>query len=296
MRDISAANLEAFTGRLGTMRPKLHRYCARMTGSFVDGEDVVQDAMIKALEAFPGEAEIANVEAWVFRIAHNCALDLLRRRSRQEAWVVEAPSEDIADPQADTEHRVATAASLRAFMGLPAVQRAAVILMDVLGYSLQEIAAVLEITVPAVKAALHRGRAQLRQSAAEDSPAGPAMSATDLRQLTAYVERFNAHDFDAIRALLAEDVRLDLVGRAQSLGREKVGRYFTNYDGRDDWRLAVGVVDGRPGVLVYDAGRVAYFAMVEWAGGRIARIVDFRYARYVMDDAEAVPLIQSMPG
>ena len=88
MRDISAANLEAFTQRLGTMRPKLHRYCARMTGSVADGEDVVQDAMIKALEAFPGEAEISNVEAWVFRIAHNCALDLLRRRSRQQAWLI----------------------------------------------------------------------------------------------------------------------------------------------------------------------------------------------------------------
>lgn len=290
MRDISAANLEAFTQRLGTMRPKLHRYCARMTGSTVDGEDVVQDAMLKALEAFPGEAEIANVEAWVFRIAHNCALDLLRRRSRQEAWVVNAPAEDIADPQADTEHRVATTASLRAFMGLPAAQRAAVILMDVLGYSLQEIAAILEITVPAVKAALHRGRGQLRQLAAEDRPVALAMSAGDLRHLAAYVERFNAHDFDAIRALLAEDVRLDLVGRAQSLGRAKVGRYFSNYAGRDDWRMVLGTADRQPAVLVYDADKLVYFATIEWAGDQIVRIVDFRYARYVVDDAELAPL------
>jgi len=78
----------AFLTTVADLRPSLHRYCARMTGSVADGEDVVQDAMIKALEAFPGEAEISNVEAWVFRIAHNCALDLLRRRSRQQAWLI----------------------------------------------------------------------------------------------------------------------------------------------------------------------------------------------------------------
>ena len=66
MRDMSAANLEAFTQRLGTMRPKLHRYCARMTGSMVDGEDVVQDAMIKALQAsFPG-ARVSALEPVAF--------------------------------------------------------------------------------------------------------------------------------------------------------------------------------------------------------------------------------------
>ena len=67
MRDQSPGNIEAFTQRLGSMRPKLHRYCARMTGSTLDGEDVVQETMIKAIEAFPLAAEIANVEAWVFR-------------------------------------------------------------------------------------------------------------------------------------------------------------------------------------------------------------------------------------
>jgi len=290
MRDISAANLEAFTQRLGTMRPKLHRYCARMTGSVVDGEDVVQDAMIKALEAFPGEAEIANVEAWVFRIAHNCALDLLRKRSRQQAWLIEAPAEDIADPQADTEHRVATAASLKSFMRLPPAQRAAVILMDVLGYSLQEIAAVLDVSVASVKASLHRGRLQLLQLRTEGPPLLPAMNAHELEQLSAYVDRFNAHDFDAIRMLLAEDVKLDLANRAHSQGREKVGRYFSNYAGRDDWRLAAGFADGRPAVLVYEAAEApAYFALIEWADGKIVHITDFRYARYAMDGAEAMP-------
>ena len=70
---------------LVAMRPKLHRYCARMTGSVIDGEDVLQDALIKAVEAQAGAGAIGNPEGWLFRIAHNTALDFLRRRNRQEA-------------------------------------------------------------------------------------------------------------------------------------------------------------------------------------------------------------------
>ena len=76
---------KAFEQRLGELRPKLHRYCARMTGSVIDGEDVVQEAFVKAIEAFPQAEPIAHLEGWLFRIAHNAALDFLRRRARQEA-------------------------------------------------------------------------------------------------------------------------------------------------------------------------------------------------------------------
>src|ERR1700730_6725741 len=70
---------------LVAMRSKLHRYCARMVGSVIDGEDVLQDAMIKAVESFASAGPIHNPEGWLFRIAHNTALDFLRRRNRQEA-------------------------------------------------------------------------------------------------------------------------------------------------------------------------------------------------------------------
>ena len=82
--DTDSTRREAFDRLLGELRPKLHRYGARMTGSVVDGEDVVQEAILKALEAF-GAEEIANPEGWLFRITHNAALDHLRRRARQEA-------------------------------------------------------------------------------------------------------------------------------------------------------------------------------------------------------------------
>jgi RNA polymerase sigma-70 factor, ECF subfamily len=76
---------EAFDRLLGELRPKLHRYCARMTGSVLDGEDVVHEAIIKAIEALSQPGLIAHPEAWLFRIAHNAALDFLRHRARQDA-------------------------------------------------------------------------------------------------------------------------------------------------------------------------------------------------------------------
>src|SRR5262245_48952122 len=76
---------ETFDRLLGELRPKLHRYCARMTGSVIDGEDVVQEALAKAIEAFPDAGTILHAESWLFRIAHNAALDFLRRRARVDA-------------------------------------------------------------------------------------------------------------------------------------------------------------------------------------------------------------------
>src|SRR6201984_721865 len=82
---------------LAGMRPKLHRYCARMVGSVIDGEDVLQDALIKAVEAFATKGPIGNPESWLLRIAHNTALDFLRRRNRQQALQSDEELDMIAD-------------------------------------------------------------------------------------------------------------------------------------------------------------------------------------------------------
>ena len=89
---------EAFNQLLGKLRPKLHRYCARMTGSVIDGEDVVQEALVKALEAFDGAGPIANPEGWLFRIAHHAALDHLRRRARDQAVGLREELETMIEP------------------------------------------------------------------------------------------------------------------------------------------------------------------------------------------------------
>src|SRR3954465_9302553 len=240
---LAAADLDRL---LGELRPKLHRYCARMVGSAIDGEDVVQDALLKAVQSFAAAGPIGNPEGWLFRIAHNTALDFLRRRNRQEAFRSGEEVDMIADPANTVESRQAAAASLRTFMRLPVAQRSSVILMDVLGCSLQEICAVMDFSLPAAKAALHRGRRRLSELADEpDDATPPVLSQADRTRLGAYVEHFNARDFDAIRDMIADDVRLDLVGKTKMSGKAEVSRYFGNYSKVRDWHLVPGLVEGR---------------------------------------------------
>ncbi len=275
---------------LAALRPKLHRYCARMVGSAIDGEDVLQDALIKAVQAFPA-GPIGNPEGWLFRIAHNTALDFLRRRKRREALNSGEEVDTMADQFDAVTSRQIAAASLRTFMRLNVTQRSSVILMDVLGCSLAEICAVMDVSLSAAKAALVRGRARLRQYAEEpDDTPQPALSDADRQRLGAYVAHFNARDFDAIRAMIADDVRLDLVSKTRITGKAEVSRYFGNYSRVSDWHLAPGLVEGRPAILVFDpnepGSKPKYFVLLGWSAGKVAAIRDFRHAPYIIEGAE----------
>jgi len=277
---------------LGELRPKLHRYCARMTGSVIDGEDVVQEAMLKAIEAFADAGSISNPESWLIRIAHNAAVDFLRRRTRQEVVRSDEDPDMIIDPSATLNDRQIVAASLRTFMRLPVAQRSSVILMDVLGYSLDEINGITKSSIPSIKAALHRGRARLRELAEEPEELPlPVLADSERLRLTAYVDRFNARDFDAVRAMLAEEVRLELVNKSVlRRGRSEVGGYFDNYTRLTDWLLVPGLIDRRPAALVRNAlspsAAPTYFILLEWAGDRLVGIRDFRFASYAIAGAE----------
>jgi len=88
----------ALEAMLGSLRPKLHRYCARMAGSVIDGEDIVQETLIKALQAIDGDASVERPEQWLFRIAHNAAQDHLRRRQREQARMSETDIKDALEP------------------------------------------------------------------------------------------------------------------------------------------------------------------------------------------------------
>ncbi|HEX5233501.1 MAG TPA: sigma-70 family RNA polymerase sigma factor [Bradyrhizobium sp.] len=285
-----SATASGIDALLVAMRPKLHRYCSRMVGSVIDGEDVLQDALIKAVEQFPSAGRLGNPEGWLFRVAHNTALDFLRRRRRQEGLRSSEEPDMVADPADAVASRQIAGASLRTFMRLPVAQRSSVILMDVLGCSLQEVCEVMDFSLPAVKAALHRGRARLRELAAEpDDMPQPALSAAERDRLGAYVAHFNARDFDAVRAMIADDVRLDLVNKTRINGKAEVSRYFGNYAGIADWHLVPGLVDGQPAILVFDPGEPRtprYFMLLQWSAGRVSAIRDFRHAPYVIDGAE----------
>ena len=271
---------------LTAMRPTLHRYCARMTGSAVDGEDVVQEAMLKALAARESVGSLDNPGGWLFRIAHNAALDFLRRRRHAPRSQTEEELAMVAAPEGP-DPDIATA-SLRTFLRLPSLQRSAVILKDVLGHSLDEVSAITGVSEPAAKSALQRGRARLRELAAEPDDTEPPMLSEAMRaRLVAYVEAFKVGDFDAVRAMLADDVKLDLVAKLQKRGKGEVGEYYDRYAACEQWTFAAGAVDGRAAMLVYDRAvspdAPAYFVALDFDGDRVSRIHDFLFARYAME-------------
>jgi RNA polymerase sigma-70 factor (ECF subfamily) len=276
-------NEREFEDRLKALRPRLHRYCARMTGSAVDGEDVLQDTLVKALRARAEGAGVDNLEGWLFRIAHNASLDFLRHRSRNTVVPLTEDLEATPIPEADI-----VAVGVRTFLQLPELQRCAVILKDVLGHSVDDIASIAGCTPAAAKSALQRGRSALRQLAQipEDMRL-PLMSDADRRKMTAYVHLFRNGDFDAIRAMLADDVKLDLVNRLKLEGRDKIGLYLTRYAEETKWRFALGAVEGQPAMLVFDSTgpieRPAHFVLVDWRNDRIAAIRDFLFAPYVLE-------------
>ena len=215
-----------------------------MTGSTVDGEDVVQDSLVKALSARAEGANVDNLEGWLFRIAHNTSLDLLRRRSRNTVAPLIKDFEAAPMPEAD----IVAVSFSRHFCGCPNLRRCAVILKDVLGHSVDEIASVTGSTPAAAKSALQRGRTALRQLARMPMDTRlPLMPDAARQKMAAFVDLFRTGDFDAIRAMLADDVKLELVNRLKWKGR-KVAPYFTRYAEETKWRYAFGAVEGRPAV------------------------------------------------
>jgi RNA polymerase sigma factor (sigma-70 family) len=279
-----------FLALVDDVRPELHRYCTRMTGSVADGEDVVQDTLARAYYQLSELKELPPLRPWLFRIAHNRAIDRWRHDAYRMTEPLDAASELADDEAREPDHALArhqaVHAALSCFLRLAPAQRGCVILKDVLDHSLEEIASELELSVPAVKAALHRGRVLLRQFAAASPPAPPARALRPA--LLRYASLFNAHDWDGVRAMLADEVRLDLVSRRKAAGRRDVAIYFTNYAKSSDWRLVPGWLDGREVLAVFPApgaARPNYFIELGWRDGRVVAIHDFRYVRYIAQEA-----------
>jgi RNA polymerase sigma-70 factor (ECF subfamily) len=277
----------------GELRPELHRYCARLMGSVIDGEDVVQDTVVRAVVALEELEEMPQLRPWLFRIAHNRALDLLRGRAIRAAEPIEAAHE-VADPQSPDPvellmRREAVETAVSRFAELPTVQRSVVILKDVLDQSLEEIAAMLDLTVNAVKAHLARGRARLKainaQAPAQPAPRPPSPA------VARYIALFNQRDWDGLRAMLADDVRLIQSTYPLRAGAADVGMFFGIYSRSAPVRLASAWLDGREVIAVYEdptAVKPSYLMWLEWRDGRISFIRDYKYVRYVIDDAELI--------
>jgi len=274
---------EEFLAMVTHVRPELHRYCARLTGSVIEGEDIVQDTLAKAFYSLCLQPELPPLRPWLFRVAHNAALDHLKSHGRR----MTDPHADMTDVVELDEHPdpYAVRAALAQFLVLPVSQRSAVILKDVLGHSLEETAEIMDTSVMAVKALLVRGRAKLRADEAARND-----RTIDRAELDRYAALFNARDWDGVRALLSADCRLDLVSKSQRRGPQ-VAMYFRRY-ARENVTLRVVEVDGQIGLAAHvdGAANAAYFILLRWHSGLVTDIRDFRYVDYIAAEAEVVPL------
>ncbi len=275
------------------LRPELHRYCARLMGSVIDGEDIVQDTLLRAVVALPTLDETAPLRPWLFRIAHNRALDVLRGGAIRMTEPIDAATGLADSERPDAEEilmqRQAVATAVWRFAELPVVQRSVVVLKDVLDQSLGEIAALLDLSIDAVKGHLARGRARLREinklGEAAAAPRQPSAAVTH------YIVLFNRRDWEGLRALLADDVRLKQSTYPERVGRADVGMFFGEYAKKEPLTLVPAWLEGREVIAVFAdsaAPTPSYVMWLEWRDGRISFIRDYRYVRYVTAEAELV--------
>lgn len=256
---------EVLDRELTTMRPELVGFAYRMLGSPFEAEDAAQETLLRAWrhgESF--DPARASLRTWVYRIATNVCLDMLRsarRRARatdftstatpdgdfgpplpESTWVLPL----LGDPPAEAERReTIRLAFVAALQHLPPRQRAVLILRDVLCWQADEVATLLETTVPSVTSALQRARATLRTA----SPGSPtALSDSAQRVLVdRYADAFQRHDIPALVSLLQEDVTTSMPPFAWWLrGRETVAAVMAASDACLDDRMIPTRANGGP--------------------------------------------------
>ena len=289
------ARYTAFLTTISRLRPRLHRYCARMTGSVLDGEDLVQDALFEAYRKLDQFDNSRPLTPWIFRIAHNRCIDFLRRKGTGS--IAETNVELLeSEPEFGSES-VPASLSIPPAMEhlisvLPPMQRACVLLKDVFDYSLEETADLVNSTVGGVKAALKRGRTKLAQAqtpeiAKQSRKPDPQL----MHVLRLYVDRFNRRDWDGLRELISADAQLRVVDAFA--GRVADSPYFGNYARWSmPWKLAIGAVEGETVVVVLrrdvDTWVPHSFVRIRVSGGQIERIVDYSHCSWIASLAQDV--------
>jgi RNA polymerase sigma-70 factor (ECF subfamily) len=280
-----------------------------MLGSGFEAEDAVQETMVRAwrnAERFEGRS---SVRSWLFRIATNVCLDMLRnvqRRARpmemgpssppverhlgpllpECTWITPAPDARVLPDNADPadvaiEREGIRLAFVTALQHLPARQRAALILCEVLRWQATEVAELLDTTTAAVNSALQRARATLASLPAEER--STEVNAEQAELLARYVDAFERYDIEAFVALLHEDAVQSMPPFAMWLqGARNIGDWMVQPgpSACRGSRLVATTANGCPAFGQYrpdPAGGYAPWAMqvIEISGGRIAALSFF---------------------
>lgn len=256
LRDDMREAWHRYLDLLAPIRPALHAYCLRLTHNLWDAEDLLQDTLLRAFGTLGCLHDpVANPRSYLLRTATNTWIDRLRHRDVQAA----APAEEIAParPPAPTPGGVRDA-GLTLMQRLAPRERAAVILKDVFDLSLEESAEVLETTIGAVKAALHRGRERLQE------PEGGAASQRPLPSpslVDRFVELFNAEDKPGLLELVLDNAGVENVGVGYEYGYEGHRSKHSWFDGalggHPDWPEAWRYESQRAEAVVFEGEALA---------------------------------------
>lgn len=204
-----------FLDALVPLRPDLHRYCHRLTGNLWDGEDLVQDTLLRVFALLGKvDANLENPRAYLLRTATHLWIDRVRRRTRERDIVAETAGEPLLAAAGDRGPAQSIAVRDAAGVLLDRLaprERAAVLLKDVFDLSLEDTAAILKTTPGAVKAALHRGRGRLDEAApAETTRPVPSREIVDR-----FVAALGARDLATLEAICSADLTVEFVGGAE---------------------------------------------------------------------------------
>jgi RNA polymerase sigma-70 factor, ECF subfamily len=304
MNSTTAAPLDrrSFTASVERHRRELQVHCYRMLGSFEESEDLVQETFLRAWRRRETFAGRSSLRAWLYKIATNACLDALDKRPRSVAaggevlWLQPFPDELLDELAGDDDPAAAVVsketielAYLVAIQRLVPLQRAVLILRDVLGCSARETADLLETSVPAVNSALQRARAAMKQHLPEQRtewPAGVDATAAERELLERFVEYSENPDPHALKRVLSEDVRFSMPpqpgvwqGRDEVVGAWVEGGFGSETFG--SLRCVVTRANRQPAVACYvrGAGDPAYTPLamdvIRIADGAVADIVTF---------------------
>lgn len=207
---------------LAPLRPSLHRYCCRLTGNVWDGEDLMQDALLRVFGLLGKiDADLEHPKTYFIRTATHLWIDQQRRLARHREW--QASVGDAQDDHAGEEQHLELRQAASALLArLPPRERAAVLMREVLELSAKDSAALLQMTEGAVKSALHRGRERL-QTERTDDDTRPVPS-------PALVDRFlhalSTQDMATMQAICSSDLSVELVGGARMDSFEQSKTFF----------------------------------------------------------------------